>query len=76
VASVSASPTATAANKHVRATLAPEVVSVPPGRAFQVGLRLETEKGWHTYWKNPGDSNLPTRVRWTLPEGFVASEIH
>jgi thiol:disulfide interchange protein DsbD len=33
------------------------------------------EPGWHTYWRNPGDSGLPTRVRWTLPEGFVAGEI-
>jgi thiol:disulfide interchange protein DsbD len=33
------------------------------------------EKGWHTYWRNPGDSGLPTRVRWELPEGFAAAEI-
>jgi thiol:disulfide interchange protein DsbD len=33
------------------------------------------EKGWHTYWRNPGDSGLPTRVKWDLPAGFGASEI-
>jgi thiol:disulfide interchange protein DsbD len=74
-APASASPTTTAASKHVRATLAPEATSVQPGRAFHVGVRLEMEKDWHTYWKNPGDSGLPTRIRWTLPEGFETSDI-
>jgi thiol:disulfide interchange protein DsbD len=31
--------------------------------------------GWHTYWKNPGDSGLPTRLRWTLPTGFTAGPL-
>ena len=30
---------------------------------------------WHTYWKNPGDSGLPTRIQWVLPEGWKAGEI-
>jgi DsbC/DsbD-like thiol-disulfide interchange protein len=30
------------------------------------------EKGWHTYWKNPGDAGMPTRIEWDLPDGFVA----
>jgi thiol:disulfide interchange protein DsbD len=30
---------------------------------------------WHTYWKNPGDSGLPTRIEWQLPEGWKAGEI-
>jgi thiol:disulfide interchange protein DsbD len=33
------------------------------------------EEGWHTYWKNPGDSGLPTSIRWNLPKGFSAGEI-
>ncbi len=33
------------------------------------------DQGWHTYWRNPGDSGLPTRVKWTLPHGFEAGEI-
>jgi DsbC/DsbD-like thiol-disulfide interchange protein len=40
-----------------------------------VGIRLEMEKGWHTYWRNPGDAGLPTRVTWDLPEGLTAGEI-
>ncbi|HVK32018.1 MAG TPA: thioredoxin family protein, partial [Burkholderiaceae bacterium] len=30
---------------------------------------------WHTYWKNPGDSGLPTTLNWQLPAGVTAGEI-
>jgi thiol:disulfide interchange protein DsbD len=60
---------------HVRASLVAEQDAVRPGRPLTVGIRLEMEKDWHTYWRNPGDSGLPTRVRWQLPPGFAAGEI-
>jgi thiol:disulfide interchange protein DsbD len=60
---------------HVKASLVAETDAVRPGQALTVGIRLEMEKGWHTYWRNPGDSGLPTRVRWQLPAGFEAGEI-
>jgi DsbC/DsbD-like thiol-disulfide interchange protein len=59
----------------VRAQLVPEVLSVRPGKPFWVALRLQMEEGWHTYWKNPGDSGLPTKIEWKLPPGFKAGEI-
>ncbi len=60
---------------HIEAELVAAVTSVQPGTSFTVGLRLLPDPGWHTYWKNPGDSGLPTEIRWTLPEGAVAGEI-
>jgi len=60
---------------HVRARLVSEERSIRPGRAFSVGLLLRMEDGWHTYWKNPGDSGLPTTVEWSLPPGFSASPL-
>jgi thiol:disulfide interchange protein DsbD len=33
------------------------------------------DPGWHTYWKNPGDAGLATRVGWDLPAGLVAGPI-
>ncbi len=59
----------------VTASLVAEADAVVPGRPLVVGLRLEMAPGWHTYWRNPGDAGLPTRVRWTLPEGFVAGDL-
>jgi len=64
-----------AAPRHVKASLLAETDAVQPGRSLQLGVRLEMEKGWHTYWQNPGDSGLPTRVKWELPPGFTAGEI-
>ncbi|KRH98826.1 protein-disulfide reductase [Curvibacter sp. PAE-UM] len=52
---------------------APEGVS--PGQPVWVGLRIEHKKHWHTYWKNAGDSGLPTVLEWTLPPGVQAGEI-
>jgi len=61
---------------HARASLlvhAPE--GVKAGGTVWLGLRIEHQPHWHTYWRNPGDSGLPTTLAWTLPAGFNASEI-
>ncbi|MCH9031846.1 MAG: thioredoxin family protein [candidate division Zixibacteria bacterium] len=29
------------------------------GRTLWIGLQFELEKGWHSYWKNPGAAGLP-----------------
>ena len=39
------------------------------GKTVWVGLQLAHKPEWHTYWKNSGDSGLPTTLQWTLPEG-------
>lgn len=59
---------------HAIAELVQETNTVSPGSNPWIGLRLELEKDWHTYWKNPGDSGLPTKVQWTLPKGWKISE--
>ncbi|NDG72280.1 MAG: thiol:disulfide interchange protein [Proteobacteria bacterium] len=59
----------------VKASLLADTMAIVPGQAFQVGLLLEMEPGWHTYWEYSGDSGLPTTVDWSLPSGFTASPI-
>jgi thiol:disulfide interchange protein DsbD len=61
--------------RHVRASLVAERDAVQPGQPLMVGLRLQMDPTWHTYWRNPGDAGLPTKVRWELPEGFSAGEL-
>jgi DsbC/DsbD-like thiol-disulfide interchange protein len=60
---------------HTRVSLVAEEAWIQPGRPFWVAVRLEMDPGWHTYWKNPGDSGAPTRVEWRLPEGFSAGPL-
>jgi len=48
---------------------------VKPGQTFWLGLKLSHQPGWHTYWKNPGDSGLPTQLSWNFPKGLVAQEL-
>ncbi|MEO1575450.1 MAG: protein-disulfide reductase DsbD domain-containing protein, partial [Pseudomonadota bacterium] len=49
--------------------------AVVPGATITALLTLDIIDGWHTYWKNPGDSGEATRIDWTLPEGVTAGEI-
>ncbi|MDD0811304.1 protein-disulfide reductase DsbD family protein [Curvibacter sp. RS43] len=53
--------------------LAPQ--GVGPGQPLWLGLSITHQPGWHTYWKNPGDSGLPTQLSWQLPAGLSAGEI-
>ena len=48
---------------------------VAPGKTVWVGLQLAHQPRWHTYWKNAGDSGLPTQLQWTLPAGVTAGDI-
>ncbi|MBC7706656.1 MAG: thioredoxin family protein [Rhodoferax sp.] len=45
------------------------------GQTVWVGLQLVHQPGWHTYWKNSGDSGLPTDLQWVLPAGVSAGLI-
>ena len=71
-----AAPTATVTTPQVQAELvahAPE--GVAPGKAMWLGLHIRHQPHWHTYWKNPGDSGLPTTLEWKLPAGVSAGDI-
>ena len=60
---------------HSEATLVSEVETIAPGEPFTVAMRLQMDDGWHSYWKNAGDSGLATSIDWDLPEGFSAGDI-
>ncbi|WP_354326450.1 protein-disulfide reductase DsbD family protein [Variovorax atrisoli] len=69
-------PGAVVTTPHVRAELvahAPD--GVTPGAPVWVGLQIAHQPEWHTYWKNAGDSGLPTEMTWTLPAGVSTGEI-
>ena len=43
--------------KTITAVLEPR-----PGETVMAGVLLKMPPGWHTYWKNPGDSGAPTKI--------------
>ena len=60
---------------HVRAELVADRTALVPGTTTMLALRLDIDRGWHTYWRNPGESGLPTTLAWTLPAGYRAGDI-
>jgi thiol:disulfide interchange protein/DsbC/DsbD-like thiol-disulfide interchange protein len=45
------------------------------GRPLWIALRLDIEEGWHVYWRNPGESGLPTQLELELPPGFSSGDV-
>ncbi len=41
-----------------------------------LGVLINLQDDWHIYWRNPGDSGLPTEIDLTLPKEITASEIN
>ncbi|WP_426038576.1 protein-disulfide reductase DsbD family protein [Brevundimonas sp. DC300-4] len=60
---------------RIEAELVPMSQWAAPGSTAIVAVRQTIEPGWHTYWRNPGDSGGATTLDWTLPAGVVAGDI-
>ncbi|MEK7706658.1 MAG: protein-disulfide reductase DsbD domain-containing protein, partial [Verrucomicrobiota bacterium] len=60
---------------HTRATLILSASAAKPGETITAGVHLKMDPGWHTYWKNPGESGKATEIKWQLPPGITAREI-
>ena len=63
------------ATDNVKAHLISETSAIGAGQSIWVALELDIRDGWHTYWRNPGDSGQATSLTWTLPSGFSAGDI-
>ena len=61
--------------KAIAASLIPESTVVVPGETVTLALMMRPSKGWHGYWKNPGDSGIETQIAWHLPAGLTAGPI-
>ena len=61
--------------RYVETELIPEFNSITAGQNLTFAITQHHAAGWHTYWKNPGDSGEATSIQWTMPDGFTAGEI-
>ena len=60
---------------HLKAELVTKTAGAAPGSTVYLAVRQQIDKGWHTYWRNPGDSGDATKIVWTLPAGWSAGDI-
>jgi thiol:disulfide interchange protein DsbD len=60
---------------HLTAELVARSDGVAPGQTVWLAVRQKIQKGWHTYWRNPGDAGEPMKLGWTLPAGWRAGEV-
>lgn len=49
--------------------------SLAPGETLDLALRILPDENWHIYWKNPGDTGLPTKIDWHENEQLSYSEL-
>ncbi|MDA1208007.1 MAG: protein-disulfide reductase DsbD family protein [Proteobacteria bacterium] len=47
-----------------QARIVTPVQGITPGVPFEVGVEIKLPEGWHTYWRNPGDSGEPVQLAW------------
>ena len=59
---------------HAKASLITNLQSSSQ-ESFYVGVRLEMQDGWHTYWENPGDSGSPFEAKWTTDTGVIIENV-
>ncbi len=61
--------------ERIEAELVPMGQWAVPGSTAIIAIRQKIQPGWHTYWRNPGDSGGPTEADWMMPQGYKAGDI-
>jgi len=58
---------------HAKASLVADTTQ--SDEFFYVGLKLDMDPGWHTYWKNPGDSGGPFSIEWSHGMDIIVEDV-
>ncbi|WP_017446508.1 protein-disulfide reductase DsbD family protein [Gayadomonas joobiniege] len=64
-----------AAGPHISVSLVSELDALIPHQTNWIAVLLQPEKGWHTYWKNPGDSGEAPKFNWQPNSHLTYGEI-
>lgn len=59
----------------IKASLSSEAGKIIPGKPFKLFVVFDMAPGWHIYYKDPGQSGMPTQVDLTLPKGLTAQAL-
>jgi suppressor for copper-sensitivity B len=49
--------------------------NLPADSTLEAGLEFRFAKGWHGYWRTPGDAGIPPTVDWSASENISGEEI-
>ncbi|MFT4076781.1 MAG: protein-disulfide reductase DsbD family protein [Asticcacaulis sp.] len=60
---------------HITARLIAESATVAPSGDVTIALEYTPAPGWHTYWVNAGDTGLPPKFTWNLPDNVAVGQI-
>ncbi len=63
------------ATQAVTVKLIADTTAIEPGKPFRIGAEISLQPGWHVYYREPGDSGMPTKVDIKLPEGFTVVKV-
>jgi len=66
--------TQVSASEHSQGELFSSVTSIHAKDKFWLALHIKLQEGWHTYWRNAGDSGVAPEFKLSLPKGFIAGE--
>lgn len=64
-----------ATGPHIEVSLLSEHTALVPGETAYLGVLLAPEAGWHTYWRNPGDSGEAPAIEWQSAAPLSFAEI-
>lgn len=60
---------------YVHCNLISNCKKIVPGKKFRLGVELNMDPGWHTYYKISGDAGMASKIEWQLPEGFKVGKL-
>lgn len=60
---------------HIKVSLLSEHTQLSRGQTYWLGIHMQPDPDWHTYWQNPGDSGEAPNIEWQLPKGVSVGDI-
>ena len=69
-----ATPLAEASDSHSTLRVYSERNGLKVQSTQWLAVEIEPREGWHSYWRNPGDSGAAPILDWQLPEGVTAAK--
>ena len=48
---------------------------ISPNGIVHIGIKMDMQEGWHTYWLNPGDSGGAIDIEWILSDESYVSDV-